>query len=70
MATNKQVYENGEMIINYPCDEDLDGGIKSNGSIENLISYEGKTYCVITDWDNNVHLPNQNAIEVVENDVE
>ena len=68
MITNKEVFEKGEMIENYPCDEDLDGGIKSNGSIENIILYEGKKFCVITDWDGNVHKANEKALEVIQDD--
>ena len=57
--TNKEVYNNGEVITSYPCD--ING---SNQSIELLVEYQGKEYVVHTDWDENLLKPNSIANQI------
>ena len=56
LVTNQEVYEHGDEIDNWPCDESPDGddgggfmGFTSNSGIEHLIEYQGKRYLIITD---------------------
>lgn len=64
MATNKEVFDNGDVLEHYPCDVDENKEIQPNGSIENVVLYKGKKYYIITDWENNVRWENEIAQEV------
>ena len=64
MATNKEVFDNGDVLEHYPCDVDENKEIQPNGSIENVVLYNGKKYYIITDWENNVRWENETAQEV------
>jgi uncharacterized protein (UPF0333 family) len=64
MATNKEVFDNGDVLEHYPCDVDENKEIQPNGSIENVVLYNGKKYYIITDWENNVRWENEIAQEV------
>lgn len=51
LPTNKEVFENGKIVDDWPCDMNAqDGTQESNGGIENVITYKGKIYNVITSW--------------------
>ena len=54
MITNKEVFDKGEVLDHYPCDVNEKKETQSNGSVENVVLYNGKYYYVITDWENNV----------------
>lgn len=64
MYTNKHIWENGTSIADWPCDIGNEGEIDSNGSIEHVVAYQNKHYCVVTDWENNVRWENDNAEEI------
>lgn len=67
MPTNKEIFENGSVLEHYPCDVNEDKEIQSNGSIENIVEYEGKKYYIITDYENNVRWESEEATELNEN---
>ena len=54
--TNKEVYQNGDIITSYPCD--ING---SNQSIEYVIDFNGVEYIVHTDWNKKIINPNSKA---------
>jgi len=57
--TNKQVFEEGQIIEHYPMDiNPSTGEMKSNGGIEYLIQIDNNVYSIQTDWDNNITDPN------------
>lgn len=57
--TNKQVFEEGQIIEHYPMDiNPFTGEMKSNGGIEYLIQIDNTVYSIQTDWDNNITDPN------------
>ena len=64
MVTNKEVFYKGEVIEHYPCDVNQNKEIESNGSVENIVEYQGKKYYIITDWENNVRWGEEEATEV------
>jgi uncharacterized protein (UPF0333 family) len=64
MITNKEVFDKGDVLEHYPCDVDENKEIQPNGSIENIVLYNGKKYYIVTDWENNVRWGNEVAQEV------
>lgn len=65
MITNKEVFDKGEVLEHYPCDVNQNKEVETNGSIENVVLFNGKKYCIITDWDNNVRWCDEIAEEVI-----
>jgi hypothetical protein len=65
MITNKEVFDKGEVLEHYPCDVNENKETQSNGSVENVVLYNGKYYYVITDWENNVRWCDEIAEEVI-----
>ena len=55
-VTNKEVWDNGEVVDSMPSDE---GG--SNASQDHVIEYKDKTYVVTTDWEGTVSRPKAEA---------
>ena len=49
LPTNAEVYDRGEQIEDWPCD--VEG---SNESIEHIVSFCGRRYSIITDWEGNI----------------
>ena len=64
MITNKEVFDKGEVLDHYPCDVNENKEIQTNGSVENVVLYNGKHYYVITDWENNVRWCDEIAEEI------
>jgi hypothetical protein len=64
MITNKEVFDKGEVLEHYPCDVNQNKEIETNGSIENVVLFNGKKYCVITDWKNSVRWCDEIAEEI------
>ena len=64
MITNKEVFDKGEVLEHYPCDVNQNKEIETNGSIENVVLFIGKKYCVITDWKNSVRWCDEIAEEI------
>lgn len=64
MITNKEVFDKGEVLDHYPCDVNENKEIQTNGSVENVVLYNGKHYYVITDWENNVRWADEIAEEI------
>lgn len=62
--TNLQVWREGEETENRPCDEGDDGELESNGGVEHVMTFMGKRYSVITDWNDNLRRPHQLAREM------
>ena len=51
MITNKQVFENGKLVQNYPIDHNpFTGEQETNGGVENLLIFDHKVYSVVTDF--------------------
>jgi hypothetical protein len=65
MITNKEVFDKGEVLDHYPCDVNENKEIQTNGSVENVVLYNGKYYYVITDWEKNVRWCDEIAEEVI-----
>jgi hypothetical protein len=63
-VTNLVVWQYGEVKDHFPCDVGEDGSVQSNGSVEHIMELDGKTYSVITDWDDNVRWPDLDANEI------
>lgn len=56
--TNKEVLQNGNLIQDYPIDQNpFTGEQESNGGIENLIIYNDKVYSVLTDFTGSIADP-------------
>ena len=49
--TIKEVFDYGKCLEHCPCDEGENGELESNGTIQYIIQYKGKCYCIITSWD-------------------
>lgn len=50
--TNQQVFDEGEILQHCPVDiNPFTGMMESNGGIEHLVSFEGKVYSILTDWE-------------------
>ena len=63
--TNEHVWKNGYQYYYWPSDINENKEMESNGSVENIVEYEGKQYSIITDWNGNVRWGNEIANEVV-----
>jgi hypothetical protein len=51
MITNKQVFEQGKLVQDYPIDYNpFTGEQESNGGVENLVIFDQKVYSVLTDF--------------------
>lgn len=70
MLTNKHIWENGHVVADWPCDVGNDREVDSNGSIEHVVAYQNKHYCVLSDWEGNVRWENDNAEEIEWNEEE
>jgi hypothetical protein len=70
MITNKQVLEQGELLEHYPIDHNpFTGEKESNGGVENLIIFDHKIYCVLTDFTGSVADPTGQP-DIVTDDVQ
>jgi hypothetical protein len=65
-VTNLAAWQHGEVKDHFPCDVGEDGSVQSNGSKEYIMELDGKSYSVITDWDDNVRWPDLEAAEIQE----
>ena len=41
MITNKEVFDKGEVLEHYPCDVNQNKEVETNGSIENVVLFNG-----------------------------
>jgi len=64
MITNKEVFDKGKGLEHYHSDVNQNKEIEKNGSIENVVLFNGKKYCVITDWKNSVRWCDEIAEEI------
>lgn len=64
MPTNQEVAEKGELLDSHPCDWDpVNDCCQSNGAIEAMYLYEGKSYWMFTNWEGEPYFPNEQAAE-------
>jgi hypothetical protein len=68
LPTNREVWENGEVLDDWACDLDVETGeASSNGAVEYKMLYNGKVYFVATDWDGEkLYKPHRKAHPVEE----
>jgi len=45
-----ELINNGTLIEHYPCDQDENGELESNGSVEEVWEYKGSQYAVKRNW--------------------
>jgi len=68
--TNKEVYEMGELVSDYPIDVDpFTGDEETNGGVENILIYDNKVFSVLTDFTGFVASPDDEA-SIITDDVE
>jgi len=58
MITNKEVYEMGKLVQDYPIDENpFTGEQETNGGVENILIYDNKVFSVLTDFTGSIADP-------------
>jgi len=68
--TNKEVYEMGELVLDYPIDVDpFTGDKETNGGVENILIYDNKVFSVLTDFTGFVAAPDDEP-SIITDDVE
>lgn len=65
--TNKEVLQNGNVVQDYPIDQNpFTGEQESNGGIENLVVYGNIVYSVLTDFTGSIADPDGDATIVTD----
>jgi len=50
----EEIWKDGNSLINYPIDSDMNGKLESNGSVQHVVEFNGEYYYVQTSWQEEV----------------